>query len=178
MQNRQKKFSFSLSIIVFIFLCIIFFFFYNEIKNNIQISKNIQNDLQKEIIKRAEVKSFNNSFKIIEADKILFETHFVQGSDIVSFLDTIEKMADSVGTKAEVSLIEISKDNTGLILEMKDSGDFSQVYKFITLLENSSYELEFNSVEMHSYTKEDGAKNNIQKIEWEANLSIKLVSFI
>ena len=73
-------------------------------------------------------------------------------------------------------MIEVTKDNTGLILKMKDTGSFSQVYKFITLLENSPYELEFTSVNIHSLLKED--KNNTQKTIWEADLSIKLISFI
>ena len=178
MQNRFKKNSLVLSIIIFILFCITFFYFYKEIKTNIQTSKDAQVNLQKEVLRRTDIKNFNESFQTIEADKALFETHFVQGSDIVPFLDTIEKMASSVGTKAEVSLIEVSKDNSGLILEMKDTGTFSQVYKFITLLENSPYELEFTSVEMRSLNKDDVIKNSNKENEWETTLKINLISFV
>ena len=178
MQNNFKKISLVVSVIIFLVFCVSFFFLYKEIKNNIEISKASQTDLQKEIAKREEIKSFNDSFKSIEADKTLFETHFAQSSDIVPFLNTIEKMASSVGTKAEVSSIEVAEDNTGLLLEMKDSGSFSQVYKFITLLENSPYELEFTSVEMYTVSGDDTDKKGTKKGGWEAIFKIKLISFI
>ena len=177
MQNRFKLISLVVSILVLILLCGIFFFLFKEIKNNIRISEERQTDLQKEIIRRGDIKNFNNSFKTIEADKILFETHFVQSSDIVTFLDTIEKMASSVGTSPEVSSLEVAKDGNGLVLAMKNVGSFSQIYKFITLLENSPYELELTSVEMHVLKKDDTQKNSVKEVKWEANLKIKLISF-
>lgn len=178
MKNKFKKTSLIVPIIAFLLLCVLFFFLYKEIKNNIEISKQAQANLEKEILRREEVKNFNNSFKSIEQDKALFETHFAQSSDIVPFLNTIEKMADSVGTKAEVSFIEVAKDNTGLMIEMKDTGSFSQVYKFLMLLENSPYELEFTSVEMHSTPILDVNGKSIKGNAWEALFKIKLISFI
>lgn len=178
MQNKFKKTSLIISITVFLLCCILFFLLYKEIKNNIEISKQSLVDLEKEIARREEVKNFNNSFKSIEQDKTLFETHFAQSSDIVPFLNTIEKIANSVGTKAEVSFIEVAKDNTGLMIEMKDTGSFSQVYKFLMLLENSPYELEFISVEMHSTPALDAKGKSIKGNAWEALFKIKLISFI
>ena len=176
MQNKFKNSTLIVSVIIFLILCIMFFFLFKEINNNIKTSKELQTNLQKEIKRREEIKDFNNSFKSIEQDKNLLETHFAQSSDIVPFLNKIEKMANSVGTEAEVSFIEVAKDNTGLILEMKDVGSFSRVYKFITLLENSPYELEFTSVEMNSTS--DTSKKSTKENIWEATLKIKLISFI
>jgi len=45
-------------------------------------------------------------------------------------------MASSVGTKLEVSSIEVAEDNWGYH-EMNDTGSFLQVYKFTTLLKFS-----------------------------------------
>jgi hypothetical protein len=177
MDNKFKKNSLALSIIVFLIFCGLFSFLYQGIENNLKISKETQVSLQQEAEKRQQVKDFNDSFKLIEKDKTLFETHFAQSSDIVPFLNTIEKMASSVGTKSEVSAIKVAEDGTGLILEMKDTGRFSQVYKFIMLLENSPYELEFTSVLMHTGT-DDTDKNNTKGSGWEATLKMKLVSFI
>lgn len=178
MQNKFKKTSLIISITVFLLCCVLFFFLFREIKNNIEISKQSLVDLEKEIARREEVKNFNNSFKSIEQDKTLFETHFAQSSDIVPFLNTIEKMALGVGTKAEVSFIEVAKDNTGLMIEMKDTGSFSQVYKFLMLLENSPYELEFTSVEMNSISVLDANGKSTKGNAWEALFKIKLISFI
>lgn len=175
MQSKLKKTSLIFSIIIFLFFCASIFFLYMEIEKNNKVLKELEVDLQNGMSKRLEIKNFNDSFKSIEQDKILLETHFVQSSDIVPFLNTIEKMASSVGTEAEVSFLEIAKDNSGLILYMKDKGTFEQVYKFILLLENSPYELEFTSVEMQSVSNQEDIKN--KKDLWEVNLKIKLISF-
>jgi hypothetical protein len=180
MQGKFKKISLFVSIIFFLLLCLSLFFIFKEIEKNVSSSKESQIALQKEILRRDEIRSFNESFKLIEKEKNLLETHFAQSSDIVPFLNKIETMANSVDTKVEVSFIEVAKDGSGLVLEMKDIGGFLQVYKFLTLLENSPYELEFTSVDLHNITTSyvDKNKKNIEKSEWEAILKIKLISFI
>lgn len=180
MQNKFKKIILIIPIALFLLCCSLFFFIFKEIKNNVKILEQSEVNLKEEALKREEIKDFDNLFKSIEQEKTLFETHFVQSSDIVPFLNTIEKIANSIGTKAEVSFIEIAKDNSGLILEMKNRGSFERVYKFLMLLENSPYELEFMSIEMHSSFVEDSEKNknDTKKNEWEALFRIKLISFI
>jgi hypothetical protein len=180
MQNKIRKILLVFSIVAFLFSCLLFFLFYKKIINNINIAKQSQIDFEKETSRREDIKDFNKSFKSIEQEKNLFETHFAQSSDIVPFLNEIEKMAETVGTKVEVSFIEVAKDNTGLIIEMKDNGSFSQVYKFLMLLENSPYELEFSSVDIHSVVKENfvGGKNITKREGWEAFIIIKLISFM
>ncbi len=179
MQNKSEKISLSISIIIFLLLGILFFFLYQKIENNIGISKQTQISLQTEMEKRQEIKNFNDSFKSIAMDKTLFETHFVQSSNIVPFLNTIGQMASSVGTKLEVSSIEVAKDNTGLIMEMNNTGSFLQVYRFITLLENSPYELEFSSLDISTIPPSQTDKNKSTKGKvWQATLKMKLISFI
>ena len=180
MKNKTNKNLLIISIIIFLLFCGLFFFVYREIANNIKLAQQAQVELQKEAIKREEIKDFNNSFKLIEQEKNLFETHFAQSSDIVPFLNTIEKMASSVGTDVAVSFIEVAKDNSGLVIEMKDTGTFDQVYKFLMLLENSPYELKFTSVQISNSVIEELGKNKkiLKKKVWQAELKIKLISFI
>lgn len=182
MKNKFKKSFLIIPVALFIFLAVSFCFIFKEIKQNKEIAKQAKISFEEEILRRQETKDFNNFFKSIEEEKKLFETHFVQSSGIVPFLNTIEKMAESVDTKAEVSFLEVAKDNTGLILEMKNAGSFLGVYKFLMLLENSSYELEFLSVEMHPVL-DGGFEESENKIpansnNWEAVFKIKLISFV
>ncbi len=176
MKNKSNKIFLMTLIIISIFLCAFFVFVYKQTKNNIQTVEQVETDFGKEAARREEIKEFNNSFKSIEEEKTLLETHFAQSSDIVPFLNKIEKMATSVGTKVDVSFIEVAKDNSGLVLEMRDTGGFEQVYKFLKLLENSPYELEFSSVEMRNALIEDGKGGS--KRNWEALVKMKLISFI
>ncbi|MEI7765528.1 MAG: hypothetical protein WCI93_02995 [bacterium] len=176
MKNKSTKIFLPPLVLVFLVFCSLFIFLYIQTKGNIKIAEQTEADFQKEVSHREEIKDFNNSFKSIEEERALLETHFAQSSDIVPFLNKIENMASSVNTKVEVSFIEVAKDNTGLVLEMRDTGNFEQVYKFLTLLENSPYELEITLVEMNKISIEE--KNNINKKVWEALYKIKLISFI
>jgi len=176
MQFILQKKSLILSIIFFLFSCFIFIFLYgniNKIKKTLQIA---QEQLQVETFQRDNVKSLVNSIKVIEAERTLLENHFIKSSDVVPFLDTIEKLAMNVGVQAEVVSVDLPKDNPSMIVEMKALGNFESIYKLITLLENSQYETEFVSVNIQNSNVVDLliSKNP----QWNAILRIKLLSFI
>jgi len=82
----------------------------------------------------------------------LLETHFIKSSDVVPFLNTIEALGPAVGASAEIDSVDTSPDGASLIVELQASGSFGAVYKFLTLLENSPYELNFLSMDIHTIT--------------------------
>ena len=137
-----------------------------------------ENEWQTEAMRRDEIRTLEHSVKIIEGERAQLETHFAQSSDVVPFLDTIEKLSSKAGTKAEVTSVDIAKDNTGLLVGMKASGSFAGVYKFLTLLENSPYELEFDGVDMHQQTILGDGKKVATVRTWNVIFKIKLLSFV
>ncbi|PIP68851.1 hypothetical protein CO033_01770 [Candidatus Nomurabacteria bacterium CG_4_9_14_0_2_um_filter_32_10] len=171
----QKK-SFILSVVFFIFSCFVFLFLYRVIDNNKEDSRLTQEKWQTEDIQRKNAKSLFDSIKTVETERALFETHFVQSSDIVPFLDTIERMVEKVGIKAEVVSVDIAKDKLSLMIEIKAVGSFEIIYKLIMLLENSPYDLEFVSVNMQHL--DAGDLSISEKSQWGAIFQVKLLSFI
>ncbi|MEK7104858.1 MAG: hypothetical protein AAB868_02345 [Patescibacteria group bacterium] len=132
-----------------------------------------QEKWQTEALQRDNTRSLVNSIKTIEPERVLLETHFIQNSDVVPFLDTIEKKAKDVGVKAEVVSVDITKDSSSLIVEINASGSFETIYKLIMLLENSPYNLEFISVNIKDSDTSVGKSS-----QWTATFQIKLLSFI
>lgn len=174
MKNIFQKKSLILSVIFFIFSFFIFYFLYNTINNNKEDLFLAQEKWQTEYLRRENIKSLVNLLKIIESEKTLLETHFVKNSDIVIFLDTIEKLAKDVGAKAEIA--NVNKDNSSLSIEMKVEGDFETIYKLILLLENSPYNMEFIFVNIQNL---NGVDLSITKNpQWIATFKIKLLNFI
>jgi hypothetical protein len=183
MQFRLKKTFLIIPVLLFLLSSIFFVFLLREVKKNINISKQAEINLQEEMLALEEAKDFNNFFRSIENEKILLESYFIQNSDVVPFLDKIEMMGSKVGIKTEVSQIEIAKDNSGLVLEIKNEGNFKRLYKFLLLLENFPYELEFTSVEIYNVSVQnvenlEKSGNNKVKNEWKMVLKIKLISFV
>ena len=169
----QKKIL-VLSVIFFIFSVFVFLFLYRNINNNKEMSHLAQEKWQVEATNRENTKLLVSSIKAIEPERALLKTHFVQSSDVVPFLDTIEKLAKKVGAEAEITSVNLVKDNTSLMVRMKASGNFGTIYKLILLLENSPYDLEFVLVDIETSDTSSSKKNP----QWIANFQIKLLSFV
>ena len=179
----QKNYYKKLLIIPLVFLlscCLIFLFVYKNIGSNNKISEQYLTGWQEEASRRDGAQSLNESIKTIEKERISLETHFVQSSNVVPFLDTIEKLASQVQAQAEIVSVDIPKDDTSLVVDMKVTGTFVSIYKALALLENSPYELEFMSVNIQKSTTENtsATDKNLKQGPWSADLKIKLLSFI
>ncbi|MDE2399536.1 MAG: hypothetical protein KGL67_00780 [Patescibacteria group bacterium] len=190
MKNNFKIIQLLLSMILFLFASFALFLLYREINLNNQKATMSTTELENETSRRNEVKLLNDSIEVIKEDKSLLETHFAQSSDVVPFLDTIEALGPMVGVKAQTTSVDILKDNTGLVVKISASGDFKNIYKFLTLLENSPYELEITSMDLQKEastivpvdpTAPQDSKPVIalpQESKWQAVFGIKLLSFV
>src|SRR3989338_5285050 len=178
MQNNFPKISFSLSVIFFVFSCVAFLYFWrgtNDNYNKLFISSGLW---QEEASRREEIRSLDHSIKIIESERTLLQTHFAQSSDVVPFLDAIEGLAPLVGVKAEVASVDIAPEGPALIVGINASGSFECIYKFLTLLENFPYELEFISINISKKETGDASQKDAKVSEWEAAVQVRLLSFI
>jgi len=173
MQNNFKKIPLIVSILFLLAVALFFFFLYRGVNNHMAEVNETEKKLEAEIARRNEIKALNNYFLSTQGKKNQLETHFVQSSNVVPFLNTLEDLGTGVGVKMKVASIDISRDGTGLLIQLKSTGTFSQVYKFITTLENAPYELEFVSVDLKKEVTEDEESSN----QWEANINLRLISF-
>lgn len=177
MRNNLQKIQLSLSFLFLVLSCLSFYFLYREINSNKEEGEQANVEWQMEVDRRDEIKSLDRSVKMIDREKTLLETHFAKSSDVVPFLDSIEGLASSVGTKAEVLLVDILENGKSLVVNMRVSGTFEAVYKFLGLLENSSYELEIDSLDIQRTNALDFSQN-VEISEWDALFKIRLLSFI
>lgn len=174
----QKK-SLIFSIILFLCVSFIFVFLYREVDSKREILQQAQEKWHIETTHRENAKSLINSIETIKSERSLLETHFVQSSDVVPFLDTIEKLAKEIGVKAEIVSVDIDKNSSSLIVEMKAQGSFEIVYKLIMLLEHSPYNLEFVLANIQNQNEENVSTNKTNKFQlWTATFQIKVLSFV
>jgi len=178
MQNNSKKIQLLLSTIFFIFFVLAFLFLYREININNQQAEQSIVLLENETKEHEEIEFLNRSIGVITEGKTLLETHFAKSSDIVPFLDTVEALAVKAGVKAEVASVDALKDSGVLTVQVNASGNFERLYKFLTLLENSPYELEFASINMQREAELDVITKKVKELKWQAVFKIRLLSFI
>ncbi len=180
MFKNFKKFNKTplfVSIAFLIFSSSFFVFFYQQISENRKISERTQIEWGTEAIRRDEIRSLERSIREIENERNLLESHFAYSANVVPFLDTIEQLAVEAKAKPEITSVDILKDQKKLSVVVKASGSFESIYKFLTLLENSTYEIEFVSVGLQRLNRQiiPGAG---PLPEWEAIFKVQLISFI
>ena len=176
MKYNFPKMPLLISIVLFIFSLFVFFSLYTKIKNNTIESDKMFSEWKIEDNKREGIKLLDRSMKNMEDDIKLLDTHFAKSSDVVPFLDTIESLATKTGSSAEVLSVNIPIDSDILEVGIRVDGSFSSLYKFITLLENSPYEIKFDAIDLvQTSIDSSGVKKSYG---WSTNLNIKLLSFI
>ena len=178
MNHNSLKKSLVLSILFFLIALFVLIFLYRVIDSNETKSQATLTEWQTEMSKLNEIKLLNNSAKIISEQKDLLETHFAKNSDAVPFLDMIEKLGPTSGTKVEVTSVGVSPDNVTLLVGLKASGSFENIYKFQALLENSPYEVEFDSIDISKSDLKNDSQKNSTKSSWDGTFKIKLITFI
>lgn len=170
-----------LSLIFFLASSFVFLYLYKEIKNNSREIDKRESEWRSETFRREELKTLDDSIKIIAEERKQLEAHFARSSDVVPFLDTIEGLAREAGVSEDVSSVDISGDKQGLMVVMEAKGSFTSLYKFLTLLENSPYELELTGVNLSKEaqaTSPDSPSKTLSDSTWNATFRIKLLSFI
>jgi len=178
MKINPKKLQIPLSALLFLGLMFLYVFIYQETKKNNKEAYEVNVKLKDQEQKNISLLSLNKSIESIKKDEELLNTHFAHSGDIVPFLDTIEGLARKVGTEAEITSVDALPENSGLIINLKATGSFEKLYTLITLLENSTYKLEFTFLDMQ---KEDtGAIDTKDKKKslWQANFKVKLLTFL
>lgn len=175
--KKFKKIPFIASTLLLLLSLFIFYFIYKNIQDNNTVFDAKEAEWQQENSKKDELKSLSRVLKTFEPERALLDSHFIKSSDVVPFLDTVEKLAGQVKATAEVTSVDITTNNTNLVVGVKATGTFESIYKFLTLLENSPYQLEIISMGMLANdsgvaTEKTGTK------EWSAVFKIRLLSFI
>ena len=177
MKNNFQKIQLVLSATFFVMLAVAFVFLYKKINDNNQKAEEGMMEWQTEANQRQQVATLDRSLQKVAPNLAVLQTHFAKSSDIVPFLDTIEKLAPSVGATAATDSVVAQPGNNGLLVGLKADGSFVALYKFLTLLENSPYELNFISMDMNKIAMDPNAKGP-QISKWEATFQIQLLTFV
>ena len=177
-QSNFLKIPLLISAMFFVVSLITFVFLYKAVNTNNKEALEREEKWRNEELRREGIKTLDSSVKAIEEEIRELETHFAKSSNVVPFLNTIEGLASRVGAQAEVTFITPLTDQAELTVEMKTSGTFDSLYKFLTLLENSPYELEFVGVNMSKEAGSETEGKNVAVSKWSAIFKIKLLSFV
>ncbi|HYD92450.1 MAG TPA: hypothetical protein VEA37_13315 [Flavobacterium sp.] len=176
--KQFPKIPLLLSLLLLALSCLVYFFLYKNILDNNRIFEEAEAKWQAQNSEEEKMKSLEHSLESLEQERALLNAHFVRSSDVVPFLDTIETLAPKAGASAGVASVAISPDGSSLLVGVKATGSFENLYKFLTLLENSPYQLEFTSMNMTKTGVGASSSSDSSEGNWTASFGIRLLSFV
>ncbi|HEY4493861.1 MAG TPA: hypothetical protein VJB95_00285 [Candidatus Paceibacterota bacterium] len=169
MRSALSKLPLLISFIFLALSAVVFFSLYRAVNKNIVLAEGAEAVWQKEMSRQNDIKSLQNSIRLIDKEKEELTAHFIASSDVVPLLDMLERLAREVGAKGEITFVDNGGGNAGLTVSLRAAGSFESIYKFIRLLENSPYELEFTFLDLK--------KLDTKTPSWEASIRVKLLTF-
>lgn len=168
MKSILQKKILIISVLFFFFSAFMFFYLYKATLQNKSEAEAMKKIWQEEETKRENSKTVLNLLNSLAKERSMLDSHFILSSDAVPFLNSIENSAKSAGAKAELISIDIPKSDQLLAVKARTIGSFDSLYKFISLLENSKYNMKFDYLDIRKSEKDS----------WTLELGIKLLSFI
>lgn len=178
MKINFPKISLVISLVICSLLIFGFMSVYKKINDYNTKSEQDLATWQTEATRREDIRLLNRSIQQNVSDRASLETHFAKSSNIVPFLDSIEMLASKAGADAKVDSVDENADGSTLVVGLQASGNFTAIYKFLTLLENSPYELAFLSVNIQKSAPLSTPSKKGPDLRWEAVFKIQLLSFI
>ena len=103
--------------------------------------------LQSEQSKEVELK---NDLAANQARQPVLNSYFVDATDPVPLFETIEGYGRDTGVTVTIDSVDIKKSPNRLVVSVTGDGAFSDIYRFIALLEAAPYEFSFSSASVRS----------------------------
>ncbi len=106
--------------------------------------------------------------------------HFAEADNSVPFFNTIEGYGKSTGVAVKFDTASIPKDATRFDVTISFKGSFSGVYRFLSLLEASPYEIRIINTQLQANLIDVpvSKKTSIPQVQWGGTISLSLLSVV
>lgn len=115
-----------------------------------------------------------------EGERDILSSYFIDSTNVVHFIETIESFAGPTATRLEITNVDVAKEKKTLSLSILATGQFSNVYHLIRMLETMPVEISFSRISLSRAgagveAPAGTAKNSLPL--WNAAIDIELISF-
>ena len=177
MKKNHTKLIFYISIVSMLIAIAVLIIFFKIVENKNKHISAVTTTLKKKISDKEHGEAIAS--KLAEVDTIYsnVKSHFVDSTQIDSFVEYLEKIALDLGTSVKVENFEIPEaEKNTMLVRVSFAGDFTNVMKTIKLLENTPYQTRITnfSILKNLNTDEKDPKNAGGVFKWEATLTVSI----
>lgn len=164
-----------LIIFTFIVLAGYTLFFIELRKKNIEFEK-IRAEIEAEDTREAKLRILGKDIAETEEERALIKNAFIPPLGEVVFVEKIETLAKSLGADLSINSLEIKESGVEgvekLSIKMKAEGSWSEVYKFLVLLQNMPESTVFSR---YALSAEDSTVDKNKKNMWTLSADLDVL---
>lgn len=188
MKKNNTNLILVISSILFLVLLGISVYFLNVIKNKNKHISAVLSTLESKMIEKENIKTLEKKMSELGDTHRMLGSYFVDTKNIDVFVEYLEKMGVSNNLELSVSGVDVPKgEKNKIIVSSKMSGNFSDIMKVISLLENSPYSITIDSAYLNKEIVVEPIKETIEgkkeatvqvkeKTVWQASITFSVLS--
>lgn len=144
-------------------------FFYGQIKEKRDKVVGMTNETLAADLKRKNIQELDQSLNSIAEEKAKVEAAFASESELVRFIESIERLAALSGAELEIksAALPLDPNEKGPVFTLNVEGGFGQAFRFLTFLESANYEI----------VVEEARLNKGDEAGWAGQIRLKLLSY-
>lgn len=188
MKKNNTNLILVISSIIFLILLGISVYFLNVIKNKNKHISAVLSTLEGKMIEKENIKTLEKKMAELGDTHRMLGSYFVDAKNIDVFVEYLEKMGVSNNLDLSVSGVDVPKgEKNKIIVSSKMSGNFTDIMKVISLLENSPYNITIDSTyinkeivvepeNINSEVKKEITVPIKEKSIWQATITFSVLS--
>lgn len=188
MNKKSTNLILIISTLTLIALLGAFVYLINVIKNKNKHISVVAATLQEKIDEKDNMKVLEKKMVDLGDTRTKINGYFVDTSNIDTFVEYLEGLGDTYGATLVVQSVDTPKNEKNkLVFSIEIDGNFSNVTKIVSILENSPYNINFNSLYINKITetvqgesidpKSKAPIAPITKSSWQATANFNVLSF-
>ena len=176
---RQTKIVFFFSLLGVVISAGIYMYIFHMITTIEQETSVLIQDTNTLSAKESQIGVLKKNLQANQEREPALLSYFIDANDIVPFLETIEGYGRSTNVAVQFSTVDIKPAPDQLVASFKGVGSFTNLYRFMALLEAAPYEFTINNATIQSSGSPSGVAVKGQPapgISWEADISLSVTS--
>ena len=186
--NRQKtNLIFYISILMVVLVLGSFTFLFKVIQNKNEHANAVMVTLDDKLKKKQSSVEISNKMDDIDNVRKDINDHLLDSDKIDFFVDYLEKLGSANGSELVVTSIKLPDEEHKVSVAVSVKGSFNSVMKTIIYLENSKYQIHFNSIYLNKEIDPVNPQNNTNtknvKVKtsvpvWQSDIDFSVLSSI